>query len=144
MARRTHSSDFERRIRVGEEIRHALAEIFIRGNINDPILRDTSITVSEVEVSPDLRNATAYVLPFGDVEPSEMLAGLARVTPLLRHRLSQRVHLRYVPMLKFALDQTFNQASKIESLLKRPEVVQDLPATNAPAQTEDDGPPTTR
>ena len=140
MARRTHRGGFERRTRVGEEIRHALAEIFIRGDINDPVLRDTSITVGEVEVSPDLRNATAYVLPFGDIDPIEMLESLARVTPFLRHQLTQRVHLRYVPMLRFALDQTYEQASKIESLLQRPEVAQDLSETGAPDPSDDDEP----
>lgn len=144
MARRTHRGGFERRTRVGEEIRHALAGIFVRGDIHDPVLRNISITVGEVEVSPDLRNATAYVLPFGDADPDEMLEGLARVTPFLRHQLSQRVHLRYVPMLRFALDQTFEQASKIESLLQRPEVARDLSDTEVSDQTEDDEPPTTR
>ena len=140
MARRTHRSGFERRTRVGEAIRHALAEVFVRGDIHDPALRDASITVGEVEVSPDLRNATAYVLPFGDVDPQEMLAGLVRVTPFLRHQLSQRVQLKYAPSLRFALDQTYDQASKIESLLQRPEVAQDLIETPKSELPEDHEP----
>ena len=126
MGKRTPRGGFERRTRVGEAIRHALADTFVRGDINDPILHGASITVGEVEVSPDLRNATAYVLPFGDIDPDDMLAGLARVTPYLCHQVSQRMRLKYVPMLRFALDRTFDQANEIDSLLQRPEVARDL------------------
>ena len=129
MAKRTHSGGFERRTRVGEAIRHALADIFVRGDIHDPVLREVSVTVGEVEVSPDLRNATAYVLPFGDIDPDDMAAALARVAPYLSHEVSQRIRLRYAPNLSFALDRTFEQASKIEALLQRPEVAQDLADT---------------
>ncbi len=125
MGKRTHRGG-ERRTRVGEALRHALADIFMRGDVLDPVLRDASVTVGEVDVSPDLRNATAYVLPFGATDPDDMLAGLVRVTPHLRHQISQRLRLRYVPMLRFELDRTFDQANKIDSLLQRPEVARDL------------------
>ncbi len=131
MAKRTRRGGFERRNRVGEEIRHALAELFARGDIHDPILRDTSITVAEVEVSSDLRRATAYVLPFGDIDPHEMLAGLVRTTPFLRREVSRRVQLKHIPSLSFALDQTFDEAAKIDALLRRPEIARDI-AGNRP------------
>ncbi len=136
MAKRTHGSGFERRTRVGEELRHAFAEIFVRGDLHDPVLRDASITVTEVEVSPDLRNATAYVLPFGDINPQEMLEGLARATPYLRHEASQRVRLKYTPNLIFALDETLDEAGRIEALLKRPEVARDIAGDNGEPETE--------
>ena len=126
MAKRIHRGGFERNTRVGEAIRHALADIFMRGDVRDPVLRDASITIGEVEVSPDLRTATAYVLPFSQVDGVEMLAALVRMTPHLRHLVSQRVRLRYAPMLRFELDQTFDQADRIDSLLQRPEVARDL------------------
>ena len=136
MAKRTHRGGFERRTRVGEELRHALAEIFIRGDFHEPVLRDASITVTEVEVSPDLRNATAYVLPFGNIDPQDMLEGLARATRYLRHEASQRVRLKYTPNLNFALDETLDEAGRIEALLQRPEVARDITGGNGEPEAE--------
>ena len=136
MAKRTHRGSFERRTRVGEELRHALAEIFVRGDFHEPVLRDASITVTEVEVSPDLRNATAYVLPFGNIDPQDMLEGLARATRYLRHEASQRVHLKYTPNLNFSLDETLDEAGRIEALLQRPEVARDITGDNGEPEAE--------
>ena len=91
-----------------------------------PALRDGAITVTEVELGPDLRHATAYVLPFGAIDAHEMLAGLVRTTPFLRREVSRRVRLKYMPSLAFALDRRFDHAERIDALLRRPEVARDI------------------
>ena len=144
MAKRIRRGGSERRNRVGEEIRHALAEIFARGDIHDPALRDSSITVTEVEVGADLRHATAHVLPFGAIDPHEMLAGLVRTTPFLRREVSRRVRLKYTPSLTFALDQRFDQADRIDALLRRPEVARDIAGKRSGIRSNNDESETNR
>jgi ribosome-binding factor A len=123
----------QRQLRVGEEIRHILAEVLMRGDIHDPDLQNATITVTEVSVSPDLKNATVYVLPLGGiagasgpVEGGDVMAGLKRAAPYLRTVVSKRITLRQVPRLVFALDTGFETASRIDKLLRAPEVVRDL------------------
>jgi ribosome-binding factor A len=129
--------DSQRQLRVAEELRHALAKIFREGECRDPALRDTSIAVTEVRMSPDLRNATAFVVPLGGENATEVIAGLKRSSAFLRRLVAREVPLRYAPRLVFALDSAFAQADRIAALLARPEVVRDL---NRPGdRTEKDG-----
>ncbi len=116
----------QRHLRVGEEIRHALSEIFMRGESNAPELFGAAITVSEVRVSPDLKNATAYVMPLGGEHKEELLEVLKEAAPELRHLVSKRIKLRHTPRIHFALDQSFDAAQRIESILRKPEVARDL------------------
>ena len=120
----------QRQLKVGEELRHALAWMLERGEIHDPAVADTLLTVTEVSVSPDLKNATAYVVPLGGGETNadmkDVLAGLRRAAPFLRKRMAERVRLRYAPKLSFSADTSFDNAGRIDSLLHRPEVVRDL------------------
>jgi ribosome-binding factor A len=129
----------QRQRRVGEELRHLMAQILRDGDYRDPVLRATSVTVSEVRVSPDLRNATVYVMPLGGANAAEILAALKRSTPFLRSLVARELTLRYVPNLTFALDESFDQADRIAALLALPEVERDLrPAGVADAGNEDD------
>ncbi len=122
-----HSSETsQRRLRVGEELRHALADIFGRGLLRDPAVVDRSITVTEVRPSPDLRNATAYVMPLGGGDSAGLLDALRRSAPFLTAEVSRRVHLKFAPRLRFELDGSFDRADKIDSLLRSPEVARDL------------------
>ena len=116
----------QRQLRVGEELRHAIAQVLERGDIRDPDVAGRPVTVTEVSVSPDLRNATVFVVPLGGGDPKPLLAGLKRVRPYLRHEVAKQVQLRLVPDLSFAADDTFEQASRIEALLHSPEVLRDV------------------
>ena len=116
----------QRQLRVGEELRHILAELFERGDMRDPDLRDASITVTAVDVSPDLRNATAFVMPLGGQEEARLLAAMRRAAPWFRARVSERAGLRYAPEIRFEIDKTFEAADKIGALLRRPDVARDI------------------
>jgi ribosome-binding factor A len=128
----------QRQRRVGEEMRHALSRILRDGGLRDPALREASITVSEVRLSPDLRNATAYVMPLGGANAGDITAGLKRSTPFLRALLARELPLRYAPNLVFALDYTFDEADRISALLARPEVERDLRLQPAGGENDDD------
>ena len=116
----------QRQLRVGEELRHILAELFERGDMRDPDLRDASITVTAVDVSPDLRNATAFVMPLGGQDEARLLAAMRRAAPRFRARVSERAGLRYAPEIRFEIDKTFEEADKIGALLRRPDVARDI------------------
>ena len=116
----------QRQLRVGEELRHILAELFERGDMRDPDLRDASITVTAVDVSPDLRNATAFVMPLGGQEEARLRAAMRRAAPWFRARVSERAGLRYAPEIRFEIDKTFEEADKIGALLRRPDVARDI------------------
>jgi ribosome-binding factor A len=116
----------QRQLRVGEELRHALARIFERGTLRDPALLGVVVTVTEIRVSPDLKSATAFVMPLGGAHATQVLEGLARSAGYLRRELAKAVPLRFAPNLSFALDNSFDHASRIDALLRRPEVERDL------------------
>jgi ribosome-binding factor A len=137
MARRRHHDDSgghavgaraatQRQLRVGEELRHALAQLLRPGELRDPALHGASITVTEVRVSPDLRNATAYVMPFAAANADEIMTALKRSAPFLKGRVAQTVQLRRVPNIAFAFDTAFDSAARIAELLHSPEVERDL------------------
>jgi ribosome-binding factor A len=116
----------QRQLRVGEEIRHLLAELLERGNMRDPELRDARITVTSVDVSPDLRNATAFVMPLGGQDKDRLLAAMKRAAPWFRARVGEKAGLRSAPEIRFQLDTTFDEADKIGTLLRRPDVARDI------------------
>lgn len=116
----------QRQLRVGEELRHALAAILERDLLDDPALAGRPITVSEVRVSADLANATAFVTPLGGEGLEAVVAGLNRASGFLRRELAAEVELRIMPRLSFQPDRSFDEASSIERLLRRPRVRRDL------------------
>jgi ribosome-binding factor A len=123
MPRRDRS---QRRLRVGEALRHALSAILRRGELRDPALLDLSITVTEVRMSADLRDASVFVMPLGGINASEALLGLERCAGFLQARLAHDVPLRFAPRLVFMLDPSFDQAARIDRLLASPAVERDL------------------
>ena len=116
----------QRQLRVGEEIRHLLADLLERGNMRDPDLREASITVTSVDVSPDLRNATAFVMPLGGQDEKRLMAAMRRAAPWFRARVGERAGLRHAPEIRFELDRTFDEADRIGALLRRPDVARDI------------------
>lgn len=122
----------QRQLRVGEEVRHVLAGVFQRGELHDPELDGVSITVSEVSVSPDLRNATVFVMPLGGAHADDVLAGLKRAAPFLRTVLAKQMTLRTVPRMRFIIDTAFETASRINQMFQDPVVRADL-------EKDDDG-----
>jgi ribosome-binding factor A len=128
----------QRRLRVGEELRHALSGILRRGECRDPALRDASVAVTEVRLGSDLRNATVFVMPLGGANATEIAAGLKRSSAFLRRRVAREVVLRNTPNLIFELDLSFDQADRITALLARPEVERDLRHAATRAENNDD------
>lgn len=118
----------QRQLRVAEEIRHAIAAIIERGAMKDPELRDVPVTVTEVRASPDLRHARVFVTPLGGGDAGRIVAALNRAAPYFRTQVAHAVRLKFAPDLSFAADTSFEQASKIEAILRRPHVRQDLEA----------------
>jgi ribosome-binding factor A len=116
----------QRQLRVGEELRHALAKILHDGGCRDPLLDNASITVTEVRMSPDLGNATAFVMPLAGTNATEVVAGLERSATFLKGLVAREVQLRNTPNLVFALDDSFDRADRISALLMQPEVARDL------------------
>jgi ribosome-binding factor A len=116
----------QRQLKVGETIRHALADILSRGEITDEVLSRHSLTVPEVRMTPDLKLATAYVLPLGGGEAEEVVAHLERHKRYLRGLLAKRVSMKFMPELRFKVDTSFEASARIDELLARPEVARDL------------------
>ena len=128
MARKKKSSApaGQRQLRVGEEMRHALAGILREHHLADPDLHGKIITVSEVRVSPDLRNATAFVMPLGGTETDKVVQALNRAAGYFRGELGRAVKMQFTPTVRFRPDETFEEASRIEKLLHDPVVARDL------------------
>ena len=124
---REHASGpSQRQLRVGELIRHALAEMLSRGDIHDPTIEGHMITVPEVRMSPDLRLATIYVMPLGGKDEQEVVAALERNKKFLRGEIAHRVNLKFAPEIRFRVDERFDEAERIEKILRTPEVRRDL------------------
>ncbi len=126
MTRSHHAPAGQRLLRVGEAIRHALAEVLARGDLRDPALEGVSVTVSEVRVSPDLRHAQVYVMPLGGHDVDQVIEGLNRCAGYLKSQVSHSVRLKYFPRLYFKVDETYDEADRIEALLNDPRVRRDL------------------
>ena len=116
----------QRQLRAGELIRHALVEIIQREGLREPALEGVSITVSEVRVSPDLKQATAFAAPLGGAQQEEVIVALNRIAPYLRGLLGKKIAMKFTPTLKFRSDETFAEAERIDALLARPDVARDL------------------
>lgn len=129
----------QRQLRVGEVLRHALVEALTRGELHDPDLDGVSITVTEVRVSPDLRNATCFVMPLGGAQADDVVAALGRAAPYLRRLVGHGLTIRHLPNLSFELDTAFDRGQRMEALLRSDEVRRDLRPDSAP-DGEDDGP----
>ena len=132
----------QRQLRVGEELRHVLSRLLARGELRDPHLAEVSLTVTEVRVSPDLKNATAFVVPLGGSDLEAVIAALNHASGFLRSQLGHEVQLRYTPRLSFQADHSFDEAARINALLHHPRVVQDVEAhpeeaDDAPEQEPD-------
>ncbi len=112
----------QRQLRVGEEIRHALAAILARGELRDPDLAGVSVTVAEVRMSPDLRHASAFVTPLGGGDSAVLVKALTRASGYLRAEVAKRVRLRSAPTLSFVPDASFDYANRIDRILSRPDV----------------------
>jgi ribosome-binding factor A len=125
----------QRQLRVGEELRHLLAELLMRG-LRDPALADARLTVSEVRVSADLRHAVVFVTELGGELRPERLEALERAAPQLRGEVTRRMRLKYAPDLAFRSDRSFAEATRIETLL-----AQERAAVGAASHEDDDGAP---
>ncbi len=127
MSRSKGRTPSQRQLRVGEELRHVLAEVLARGELRDPVLKNLSITVSEVRASPDMRHATAFVMPLGGADDAaEVVAALNRAAPFLSREVGRRITMKYTPTLQFTLDTVFDEAQRIDALLRQPGVARDL------------------
>lgn len=141
MAKRfdTGSGPSQRQLRVGELMRHALAEVLARGEIHDPVLAGTVVTVPEVKMSPDLKIATCFVMPLGGKGQDEVIAALARNKRYLRGELAHRTNLKFAPDLRFRIDVSFDEGSRIDRLLDSDAVRRDLgPKGGARPDDEDE------
>jgi ribosome-binding factor A len=116
----------QRQLRVGEAVRHAIAEVFTQGQVHDPVLEGHLITVPEVRMSPDLRLATIYVMPLGGRDAEAVIAALERNKRFLRGVVARKVNLKFAPDIRFRVDERFDEAERIEKLLRSPAVKRDL------------------
>ncbi|MFZ0422644.1 MAG: 30S ribosome-binding factor RbfA [Xanthobacteraceae bacterium] len=118
----------QRQLRVGELIRHEIADMLTRGDVHDPVIETHLITVPEVRMSPDLRLATIYVMPLGGRDSQQVLEALERNKRYVRGEISRRVNLKFAPEIRFRIDERFDEAERIEKLLRTPVVQRDLNA----------------
>jgi ribosome-binding factor A len=117
----------QRQLRVGEEIRHALASTFMRGDTHLAELETASITVSEVRISPDLKHATAYVITLGGTDVDAVVDVLNENAGEFRHQVTRQIkHMKFSPKIRFKKDESFDEAQKINNLLRDPRVQRDL------------------
>ena len=120
-----------RQLRVGELIRHALADMLSRGEVHDPVIEAHMITVPEVRMSPDLRLATIYIMPLGGRDEADVLAALERNKRYMRGEIAHRVNLKFAPDIRFRIDERFDEAERIGKLLRTPAVQRDLKDTES-------------
>lgn len=116
----------QRQLRVGEAVRHAIADILAHGGAHDPDLEGHVITVPEVRMSPDLKLATVYVMPLGGRDTDVVIAAFERNKKFLRGAVARRVNLKFAPDVRFRVDERFDEAERIEKLLRTPAVQRDL------------------
>ncbi len=116
----------QRMLRVGELIRHKVAEMLVRGDIHDDVIASHSITIPEVRLSPDLKLATIYVMPLGGKDIKPVIEALNRNKKYIRAEVAHTLDLRYAPDLRFREDETFEEATRIDRLLDSPKVKQDI------------------
>ena len=115
-----------RLLRVGEQFRHILSELLVRGEVHDDVLANHSVSVTEVRMSPDLRHATAFIRPLLGTDEEAVLKALRTNTAFFQKEVAARVSMKYAAKLKFLADDSFDQATRIETLMSAPKVKQDL------------------
>lgn len=118
----------QRQLRVGELIRHAVAEMLSRGEVHDPVIETHLITVPEVRMTADLKLATIYVMPLGGKDVNEVIEALNNNKRFLRGEIAHRVNLKFAPDIRFRADERFDEAERIEKLLRTPQVRRDIEA----------------
>jgi ribosome-binding factor A len=126
VTKKTRSGPTQRQLRVAEEIRHVLSGVFTRNEFRDPDLAAAHITVTEVRISPDLKNATAFISRLGRSDVDLLLPSLKRATPYLRGQVAKALRLRVAPDISFQPDLALDYAMKIDALMHRPEIARDL------------------
>lgn len=127
MSRSQSQGPSQRQLRVGEQVRHALADVLTRGEVRDDVIQANVISVSEVRMSPDLKIATAFIAPLGSADPDAVIKALAQNAKFIRGRVSGALRqMKYMPEFRFRLDTSFDNMAKIDRLLRSPEVARDL------------------
>ncbi|MFN4272636.1 MAG: 30S ribosome-binding factor RbfA [Aliihoeflea sp.] len=127
MSRFDNKGPSQRQLRVGEQVRHALADVIQRGEIRDEVIEATVISVAEVRMSPDLKIATVFVAPLGAADDQAVIKALARKAKFIRGRVSGALRqMKYMPEFRFRLDTSFDNMARIDELLRSPEVARDL------------------
>ena len=128
MARQTDSTEGRsvRLLRVGEQVRHALSEVLMRGEVHDEVLTKHPVSVTEVRMSPDLRHATVFVKPLLGADEAAVIKALRTNTAYLQSQVARRVNTKYAAKLKFLPDESFDEGSRIDTILRDPKVAQDL------------------
>jgi ribosome-binding factor A len=116
----------QRQLRVGELVRHAIAEMLARGDVHDPVIEGHLITVPQVRMSPDLRLATVYVMPMGGRDAEKVVAAFESHKKFMRAEIAHRINLKFAPDLRFRVDERFDEAARIDKLLRSPAVKRDL------------------
>ena len=116
----------QRQLRVGELVRHAIAELLMRGEVHDPVIEGHLITVPEVRMSPDLRLATIYIMPLAGRDADEVVAAFERNKKFLRGEIAHAINLKFAPDIRFRIDERFAEAERIDKLLRSPQVKRDL------------------
>jgi ribosome-binding factor A len=116
----------QRQLRVGELVRHAMAELLARGEVHDPVIEGHLITVPEVRMTADLRLATIYIMPLAGRDAEEVVAAFERHKKFLRGEIAHRVNLKFAPDIRFRIDERFAEAERIDKLLRSPAVKRDL------------------
>lgn len=120
------SGSSQRQLRVAEAVRHAVADILLHGRVHDPELEGHIVTVPEVRMSPDLKLATIFVMPLGGRDTDIVIAALDRNKKYLRGEIARRINLKFAPDIRFRVDDRFDEAERIEKLLRTPAVQRDL------------------
>lgn len=128
MARKESTAEQQsvRVLKVGERVRHILSELLARQEVHDDVVRAANIAVTEVRMTPDLRNANVYVKPLLGLGEDEIVAALRKNTAFLQKEVAKRLGLKFAPKLKFRADDSFDEAGRIEQLLRDPRVARDL------------------
>ena len=119
MKRHDNGQFSQRQLRVGEMIKHSLGQIFLKGEAKVPTLETNNITVTEVRMSPDLKNARAYVIPLGGKDIEKVVNALTEFSHLIRKALSKKIDMKFLPRVSFIGDKSFDYAEKIEKLIKK-------------------------
>ena len=115
----------QRQLRIGELVRHKVAEMLVRGEIHDDTLSEHVITIPEVRLSSDLKLATIFIMPLGGADPKPVIAALERHKRYIRGEVAETVNLKFAPDIRFRFDDTFDEANRIDALLDSPTVRQD-------------------